>query len=208
MELHSTHPAIRTSKHRGNTFVLFIVIALFVVGVAMFLNATTKDPTGPVEECPWVEIDRIADDLSMINLPQSPQISLETPIEFTLTITSEDGEKRGRLTFEIDTTGAVSAIWKANYTEGIYKKEFAATCLGNVDADRIFEDGNGIDESKLFFLTRGTFILQAFKQGNAAVGGGEAYVVGWLSPDGSGHGTLVLAPDKKNTKIYTWEKEK
>lgn len=196
----------RTRKHRGNTLVLIIIIALFAVGAAMFLNAVTKDPTGPVDQCPWVESDRIADELSAINLPEAPQIKLEDELDFKISITSEEGENRGRLELIITPEGTVEALWNAKYKEGGLEKEFSSASVGNVDATMMYEGDDGVDESKLFFITKGTFLLQAFKQGNARAGGGEAYIVGWIGPDQSAHGTLVLAPDKKKTKVYEWEK--
>ena len=200
-----TGPVSRPHTRHGNTLILIVVIALFAVAAVMYLNASSKEPQGPIEECPWVEIDRIADDVSMINLPGESQISLKEPISFTQSITSDEGQ-RGRLTIDIDPSGLVVASWKAKYKEDNLEKEFTATCRGNVDATKVFEDENSIDEDKLFFLTEGKFILQAFKQGNARAGGGKAYVVGWLSPDGSAQGSLVLAPDKNLTKIYRWQK--
>ncbi len=199
-----TQNTILASKHKGNTAIKVIILVLLVVCAVWVINSMTKDPSGPVEQCPWVEVDRIVNDISEINLPQSPQISLDEERRISHIITSEDGQDRGRLSIEIDPDGLVAATWKATYKEGIYEKDFTATCEGNIDAEKIYENENGTDPSKLFFITEGTFLLKAFKHGNAIPGGGEAYVVGWISPDGTATGTLVLAPNKKNTKIYKW----
>ncbi len=199
-----TQNTILASKHKGNTAITVIVLVLLVVCAVWVINSMTKDPSGPVEQCPWVEVDRIVNDISEINLPQSPQISLDEERRISHKITSEDGQDRGRLSITIDPDGLVVATWKASYKEGSYEKDFTATCEGNIDAEKIYENENGDDPSKLFFITKGKFLLKAFKQGNAIPGGGDAYVVGWISPDGTATGTLVLAPDKKNTKIYKW----
>ncbi len=199
-----TQNTILASKHKGNAAIKVIILVLFVVCAVWVINSMTKDPTGPVEQCPWVEEDRIVTDISEINLPQSPQISLDEEKAISHVITSEDGQDRGRLSIRIDPDGLVVATWKASYKEGIYEKDFTATCEGNIDAEKIYENENGDDPSKLFFITKGKFLLKAFKQGNAIPGGGEAYVVGWISPDGTGTGTLVLAPTKKKTRIYKW----
>ncbi len=199
-----TQNTILASKHKGNTAIKVIILVLLVVCAVWVINSMTKDPSGPVEQCPWVEVDRIVNDISEINLPQSPQISLDKERRISYIITSEDGQDRGRLSIEIDPDGLVIATWKASYKEGSYEKDFTATCEGNIDAEKIYENENGADPSKLFFITKGKFLLKAFKQGNAIPGGGEAYVVGWISPDGTATGTLVLAPTKKKTKIYKW----
>ncbi len=201
-----TQHTIQASKHNGNTLITVISLVVLAVCAVWFINSITKDPTGPVEQCPWVEADRIVNDISEINLPQSPQISLDKVRRISHAITSDDGQDRGRLSIEIDPAGPVVATWKASYKEGVYEKDFTATCVGNIDAEIIYENENGADPSKLFFITEGTFLLKAFKQGNAIPGGGEAYVVGWISPDGTATGTLVLAPDKKHTRIYKWPK--
>ena len=52
---------ILSPKHNGNTMVLLVIIILFAVGAVIFLNSTRKDPQGPVEQCPWVETNRIVD---------------------------------------------------------------------------------------------------------------------------------------------------
>ncbi len=199
-----TQNTILASKHKGNTAIIVIILVLLVVGAVLFINSITKDPSGPVEQCPWVEVDRIVNDISEINLPQSPQISLDKERRISHKITSEDGQDRGRLSIEIDPDGLVVATWKASYKEGSYEKDFTATCEGNIDAEKIYENENGADSSKLFFITEGKFLLKAFKQGNAIPGGGDAYVVGWISPDGAATGTIVLAPTKKKTRIYKW----
>lgn len=199
-----TKNTILASKHKGNAAIKVIILVLLVVGTVWIINSLTKDPTGPVEQCPWGEEDRIVTDISEINLPQSPQISLDKIRTIYHEITSEDGQDRGRLSIEIDPDGLVVATWKASYKEGSYEKDFTATCEGNIDAEKIYENENDTDLSKLFFITKGKFLLQAFRQGTAVPGGGEAYVVGWISPDGTATGTLVLAPTKKNTKIYKW----
>lgn len=193
-----------SSKYKGNTIILLIIIVLFVVGAIFFLNAGTKTPEGPVEQYPWTETDCIVGGPTAVNLPQSPQISLDAEKIIKQRIVSDDGQNRGRLEIVIQPDGFVVAAWQANYKEDVYEKDFTATCKGNVDASQLYEDENGTDPSKLFFITEGCFIVQAFKHGNAAVNGGEAYVVGWISPDGSANGTLVLTADRKTTKIYTW----
>ena len=199
-----TQNTILASKHKGNTAIKVIVVVLCVVGAVWIINSIKKDPSGPVEQCPWVEEGRIVTDISEINLPQSPQFSLDAEIGVSHMITSEDGQDRGRLSIEIDPAGLVAATWKASYKEGKYEKDFDATCVGNIDAEKIYEDEDGEDPSKLFFITKGKFLLKAFRQGNAVPGGGEAYVVGWISSDGATNGTLVLAPTKKKTRIYEW----
>jgi hypothetical protein len=199
-----TRNPIPSSKHKGNGAIKFIIIVVLVVCVVWVVNSMEKDPSGPVEQCPWVEADRIVNDISAINLPQSPQISMDKVKGISQKITSEDGQDRGRLLVEIDPEGLVGATWKATYKEGSYEKQFTASCAGNIDAEKLYEDENDVDPSKLFFITKGNFQLRAFQQGNARAGGGDAYIVGWISPDGTATGTLVLAPDKKKTKIYKW----
>lgn len=201
-----TQNTILSSKHKGNTAIKVIIVVLCVVCAVWVIDSIRKDPTGPVEQCPWVEEARIVKNISEINLPQSPQFSLDAEMGFSHTITSEDGQDRGRLSIKIEPDGLVAATWKASYKEGSYEKDFNATCVGNIDAEKIYEDENGDDPSKLFFITKGTFLLKAFKQGNAVPGGGDAYVVGWIASDGTSTGTLVLAPTKKKTRIYKWPK--
>ena len=199
-----TQNTILASKHKGSTAITVIILVLLVVCVVFVINTMKKDPTGPVEQCPWGEVDRIVSDISEINLPQSPQISLDSERGISHVITTEDGQDRGRLTIKIEPDGPVTATWKASYKEGKYEKDFTATCQGNIDAEKIYENENGADLSKLFFITKGKFLLKAFRQGNALAGGGEAYVVGWIAPDGTATGTLVLATDKKKAKVYKW----
>ncbi len=188
----------------GNTLIIVVIIILFAVGAVIFLNSTTKVPTGPVDECPWVESHRILEDYAGIHLPKPPQITISEEKSIKYPITSDEGQNRGRLEIVISPDGLVVAAWQARYKEDVYEKEFTATCQGNVDADRLYENEDGADPSRLFFITEGRFVMQAFKHGNASLGGGEAYVVGWVSPDGSANGTLVLTPDKKTTRIYRW----
>jgi hypothetical protein len=192
------------SRHKGNTAVLFIIIILFAVGAVLFLKSANKAPTGPVEEYPWVETNRIVDDSSMIALSEPPQYVIEKEKILTYRITSDDGQNRGKLDILLSPDGTVTASWQASYKEDIYEKDFSAACEGNIDASKLYDGENGTDPEKLFFITEGSFLLQAFKHGNATASGGEAYVIGWINPDGTASGTLVLTPDKKTTRIYHW----
>lgn len=205
-----THPKRAAGRNRQRNHhrkggIIPILIIVVVIFVAVFvINMIQKDPTGHVNEFPWTEEHRLVSDIEAIQLPAGDQFKLDADKTIDRSIQYE-GADRGRLNIEITTDGAVHANWKASYQEGNFEKDVDAGFEGNVDATMVYEDENSSDAAKLFFIAKGNFLLKAFKKnGGAQAGGGDAYVVGWIDPDGEATGTMVLAPDKKKTKIYTW----
>lgn len=195
---------IRTNRNRFGSIIPIIIIVIVVVAAVFIINTLRQDPTGHVNQYPWTEENRIVTDSAAVEMPAENQFQLKSPKTISRSL-SYQGEDRGNLKIEIDTSGLLEAQWKASYKEGEFEKDVSAAFEGNIDATMPYEDENGTDGDKLFFIAKGKFLLQAFKKnGNAQAGGGDAYIVGWLEPDGNASGTMVLAPDKKNTKIYTW----
>ena len=81
----------------------------------------------------------------------------------------------------------------------------AADVRGNIDPAKIYEDENGPDPSKLYFITKGDFlILEDRNDGRMRRVHGEIYVTGWFENDVSAHGELHITSDRKTQLVYTW----
>lgn len=195
-------------KQNGGALLWVIILVIVVIGVVtigqkFFGWGSPGDP----EECPWLEADRIVGFGGSVALPTPPKAELKIWNSFRVDPVHE-GQKRGSLQVEIAEDGLVTGTWKAEYKESQKTYTYNASFEGNVDVTKTFADENGNeDPSLLYVIAQGRYMKQVYSPSSpSGVGGGEAYLTGWLGPDGKGHGKIILAFDKKVTLTLTWEK--
>ncbi len=210
MEAHALRGGTQhTRKMPGGGALLWVILlGILVVGVITvgqkFLGwGSPGDP----DECPWLETDRIVGFGGSVALPAAPKPDLKKWSSFRVSALCE-GQPQGHLQVEISEEGLVTGGWKAEYEENKRTYTFDAGFAGNVDVSKTYVDASGHeDPSQLYLIAQGRYTKQAYsKSAFSGVGGGEAYLTGWLGPDGKGHGKITLVFDKKVTKLLTWER--
>jgi len=191
---------------------LLVAIALMAIVYAIYMAALTGRPTvlrsrsGPADDRPWLEEDRIVPAGQLIEPPRAGQAQLDGPKRITARV-SREGDARGRLTIVLTPRGEVTCGWHAEFAHGKRETVFDATTEGNIDATKVYEGPEGRDETLLYFITKGTYTEQVYDRSTTrgSVSGGTVYVTGWLGPDLRGHGKVTLTTDQRSSVSYEWE---
>ena len=115
--------------------------------------------------------------------------------------------KRGEIVFYINPQGDIEGSWSADFTIGqrhspqqINYTTFDLTTgryppntfRGNVAPSKIYQDENGQDKSKLYFITKGEYRLKAhdLRTNDVRDISGDIYVTGWIDPNYNATGEL------------------
>jgi hypothetical protein len=82
----------------------------------------------------------------------------------------------------------------------------AASFNGNVDPSKPFVENGSRDRSNLYFITRGTFTMLETQQstGRSRSIFGLIYVRGWLYPDYTAVGEIIITENKKTFEAFDW----
>jgi len=123
-------------------------------------------------------------------------------------------ESRGQLKVVIDHRGEVSSEWSGEFSmgENQYKVRPGRRVRtdprfnmfdGNIAPLKIYENEEGKDKSKLYFLATGVVQMEA--SGEEKSISGMAYLAGWISKKRSAEGKLyILSGSYKNAEIFEW----
>jgi hypothetical protein len=115
--------------------------------------------------------------------------------------------KRGEIVLYIDPKGDIKGSWSADFTVGSrYSPQQINyitldrttgryppnTFRGNLAPSKIYQDENGQDKSKLYFITNGEYLLEAqdLRTNDVRNISGDIYVTGWIDPNYNAIGEL------------------
>ena len=197
--------------HRGFAL-LIVLIAVAIIMILYMVNMSAIFQLGsghkPTEKPLWDEENRILGPNVFIRLPKPPKPSLNEPVSLTATVT-RNGKYRGDITIEFNTIGEVTGTWLSSYEHIGDKYTFEADFAGNIDISKTYVVDGKTDKSKLYFITKGKYIQTVFnkKTENLSATEGIIYVAGWLRPDYSAAGRIVITTDKTWSAEYLWQSE-
>lgn len=121
----------------------------------------------------------------------------------------EDTQQRGQLVFTILPDGTVEGQWTGQFNISKYVDYQVMGCQfkGLVDPEQVYSDEQGEDQSKLFFIAKGPFVILETNDDSGKVRNvsGHIYVRGWLGLDNLIEGEVILTADEKNFYLYTWK---
>lgn len=198
----------------GSAIVWLIVILVAVVVAVHFINKAyslpkSENPTCSEDIQPWEEESRLlkpgqqlADSLS----PDQPVIDQTIFLQATV---KEAADATG-LNITISPDGNVAGAYSADYNKGTDPQMnyvMNADFEGNFDPSNIYFDEQGSDPSKLFFLTKGKMFIVAhnFTADTIKYNTQDIYVTGWINPDYSATGRLVLMTGRKTFQTFHWK---
>lgn len=201
------------SKQSGSAL-LMLLMAIAIMAIlctidmrALFGPALATHPAG-VEQHPWVLEELLAAEGAAIRLPKSPKPMLDEPIAVSGPV-SRNAEPRGTVSITLAADGRVQAQWVAAYTHEQKQYQLEATAAGNIDIKQTYEDANGRDKSRLFFIAKGPYSLQKQdSQTGDSKEAGTVYLLGYLRPDGQAEGTLTLTTDQQWSAVYQYTASK
>jgi hypothetical protein len=121
----------------------------------------------------------------------------------------EDGNERGGMRMIILADGTVQGSWGGEFfiNKDVDFQVMACRFAGNADPLQVYEDKEGEDRSRLFFIAKGHFVILETNNDTGRVRNlmGDAYARGWLGVDDGVSGELILTTDERNFYVYTWQ---
>lgn len=211
--MQSAHLHRRPQKKRSASALLglLIVIALAaaIYFAQLYLKKTAKDPDTCHDLAPWKEwrLRQSSEKPAQELFEQQPDI---TNIILYDTNVRLEREPRGELRLTIHPDGSVGGMWYGDYYNNskvnfdILRGDFK----GRTYPRKIYRDEQGLeDKSKLYFITKGTFLLAEtnFKKDTVFHRGGDIYVRGWVEPDYKIMGEIIITSNEKYFETFTWQ---
>lgn len=186
---------------------IVILAILYVIQMDAFFGPVVPGGRTPAEHRPWLEEDRIVPSDKLIKPPQPPKPAINEPLMLNARV-QLDGSDRGTATLEFAVSGEVSGTWYCEYSHDDRDYRFDASFAGNIDVTKTYSEGDVADESRLYFITKGTYKQTAYnvEAGTETPEEGLVYVTGWLHTDYSVSGLLTITTDRTWSATYTLEK--
>jgi hypothetical protein len=197
----------------GRGFVLLLVLVavailalLYIIQMEAFFGPVAPGRQSTAMHKPWLEEDRIVPSDKLIKLPRPPKPELNKPLSVTARVRLDESE-RGTVILDFTVAGEVTGAWHCEYSHDNRNYTFDAAFKGNIDITKTYSKGKTTDESRLFFITKGTYSQTGCDvvAGTETFEQGLVYVTGWLSPDYSAEGLITITTDKAWSAAYTWQ---
>ncbi len=185
-----------------------ILAILYVMQMEAIFGPVTPGAQRTAEHRPWLEEDRIVPGDRLIKLPRPPKPTINEPLTLTARV-QMDGSERGIATLEFAVSGEVKGTWYGEYSSKARDYTMEATFAGNIDVSKTYSEGETTDESRLYFITKGTYKQTAHNEetGTKTLDEGLVYVTGWLNADYSVSGLITITTDKTWSASYKLEME-
>jgi len=211
--------SIQLANRRG--FALLMLLIVLVIGILIYYFAlspvdrkTAREQRKSPDKYPWVEEWRIknrkgGDTREQPSLEE--QAKIMGILEYSVNV-KEERNDRGLISLMISPDGTVEGGWVAEYDTLSPRMNYTvvnAGFKGNTDPSKIYSDAEGEDKSKLFFITKGNFLILETNFDNGKVKNviGNIYVTGWINPDYSATGKITITSDKKSLQAFHWQGE-
>lgn len=204
----------RGAAFRGSALVVIIAIIILAGIILYFVDIPSrwpkKDPNA-VGLKPWEEWQiRESQPGNARGKPSEYQPELSEIIEFSVDAQAKGVEHtpRGTVSLVVQTDGTVSGGWGGNYyNDHQINFEGSGGVSGYVCPSKIYGGGEDEDESKLYFITKGKFVLHEtdFEKSRFHIRGGDLYITGWINADYTAFGEVTITSDEKYFERFHWE---
>lgn len=201
-----------SSKTKHNGFaILIVLVAVAILMLLYFVQIDTffgprlpKQPAG-IENHPWVLEDLLIPAGETVKLPGSPKLQLDKPVTVTAPV-SRNGTNRGDVTIDFDIEGRINVKWDGSYEQAGLNYTVNAEMDGNIHSKRTYQDENGKDKSRLFFIARGRYSkMPLIEAPGAGAESGTAWTIGWILPNQTAQGHLTLTQNQEWAAVYTFQ---
>jgi len=199
----------------GHGSVLLLVLAaiailaiLYVIQMEAFFGPVAPGVRTAAEHRPWLEEGRIVPSDKLIKPPRPPKPVISGPLILRACVRMEESD-RGTATLRFAVSGEVGGTWFCKYSHDDRDYTMEATFAGNIDTSKSYSAEGVIDESRLYFITKGAYkqIAHNIEAGTSSSDEGLVYVTGWLNADYSVSGLITITTDKTWSASYEFETE-
>ena len=208
VHVHSSTKPIRL----GSALVWFLVVVGLVIVIMLVqgvMKKTAKDPDTCLDLEPWTEWRLRKSNAKVLEEPSEEQPDITEGVRYDINVNYQD-ESRGEIDLVIQPDGMVRGAWHGYYHKEKPKLYFdiqGGDFEGYVCPLKIYQDENGQDPSKLYFIAKGNFLILEtnFDNGKVKNAIGNIYVTGWINPDYSVTGKITITSDKKSLQAFHWQ---
>ena len=196
-------------KQKGSALLIVLIavaIMLVLYGIQMKSLFGPRGQTQPVgvEERPWQLEHLLADEGEKIKLPRKPKPRLSEPLRVSVDVT-RNNETKGTAAITFKPDGHIDAVWDCRYGYDEKTISISAEMAGNINVRQTYEDENGRDKSRLFFIAKGHYLKTST---TATIGTerekGKAWLLGWLAADGTAEGHITITTDETWSAAYAF----
>jgi hypothetical protein len=185
----------------------FFALAAVFVAFGMFAGPSFLFSSSD-SSLPWNEQERVMSRGRMPQFhPSEDQPQLTNVLRYKTQV-EQDDRPRGEINVLIYPDGTVKGVWNGEYdrSDDFHCLVMASSFAGNIDPTRKFTENGVQDPSKLYFFTVGAYNvfeteLSTKQQRNIS---GFAYVRGWLDPNYTVEGEMIITEDKKTFETFSW----
>jgi len=201
----------KVNSKKDNGFVILIVlIAVAILMLLYFVQIDTlfgpglpSRPAG-VEQHPWVLEALLVPEGEGVKVPRRPKLQLNEPFTLTLPVTRNDAD-RGEISIAFDMYGRIAGNWQCSYEQDGITYQVVAETSGNINAKQTYQDENGKDKSRLFFIAKGHYTKTPLAQAPDALGEkGQCWLTGWIRPDRTIEGHITLTTNQQWAAAYAF----
>jgi hypothetical protein len=198
---------------------LFTFIAMIAVAV-IFLAPSLSPSVSTDPSMPWNEAARILHCDQPYEIKPSPDQPQFTKILRYKTEAEQDGNPRGAINILIYPGGVVRGMWKGEYDmfaadsieqssdrpDKIHRIITASNFEGKIVPSKLFIENHTQDPTKLYFITKGNFnIIETLPSSDMGYDiSGFIYVRGWLDPNYTATGEIIITKNKKSFETFYW----
>ena len=198
-------------KKQNGFAILIVLVAVVILMLLYFVQIDTlfgpglpSEPAG-IEEHPWVLEELLIAEDQPVKPPRSPKPELNEPFSVAAAVV-RNGADRGTVTIAFGTDGRIRAAWDCVYRQSEIDYRVNAETRGNIHTKRTYQDDNGKDKSRLFFIAKGRYTKIPLES-TESIGGekGQCWLIGWIGPDRSVRGHLTLTQNRQWAAAYAFE---
>lgn len=183
-----------------------VAIMLILAGVQMrtlFVGKGPRPSTG-IEQRPWLLEELLARPEEAIKLPRPPKPQFAESLDVSGPV-MRDAVERGTVSIHFDTDGRIRATWRSAYRHDEQSITLSAEMNGNIHVKQTYEDADGKDKSRLFFIAEGPYLKQTADPAVAVPDeNGTVWLTGWLGSDHRAEGHLTLTTDRTWSAVFDW----
>lgn len=204
------------SRSRRGDALIFLLIALIlgtaIYGLQRYMKSHTlkQDPDTAQDLTPWKEWRLREKSEKPVPPISETQAKISKTIRFDTNVyLPGTNDPRGELTLYFSPQGIISGTWSGVYYND-KKDNFDVQPShfdGRVFPGKIYRDKKGEDPSKLYFLSAGNFMIHkvSAETKEYRILGGAIYVRGWLNPDLSVTGEIIITGDETYSDTFSFK---
>ena len=193
--------------NRPGYALLLMLLLIVVFGALIWLDPAALF-NKPDPNLPWNEEFRFVDEDEQVKAPSEQQPAVTGFLSLQAE-PRQEGEARGAISMLIHPGGRIEGGWSADYNPRpkVNYQVMGDGFKGNIDPSKVYSDENGQDLSKLYFITKGRFLILETNDNTGKVRSvkGRIYVTGWLDTEYNVTGEVTITSDKRNFELFSYE---